>query len=58
MKEERPVGNWYGMPLPTSVPHYMPDRKEKDDTLLVNHKGQPILIRRPRHLGFRNPETK
>jgi hypothetical protein len=38
---------------PHSIPVLMPDREEKPETLLVDPRGKPLLIRAPRPLGFR-----
>lgn len=38
---------------PESIPQQIPDRKEQPETLLVDHRNRPILVRQPRPFGFR-----
>ena len=46
-----------GWGAPQSIPHLVPDRKEDSETLLYGPKGEPILIRKPRPVGFRRNGT-
>lgn len=57
-RKDRPGGyTWgvLGLPSPTAIPQQMPDRKDQPETLLVDQRGRPILVRQPRPFGFRKP---
>jgi hypothetical protein len=49
-----------GMPRPESIPHQMPDNgwSQVSQTILVDARNRPILVKEPRPLGFRPPKEK
>ena len=51
--------NWtwasMGWGAPQSVPREVPDTDRKEETVLTDRYGRPLLVRRPRPLGFRPP---